>query len=449
MVYNRIIDNKQKRYFKMKKSLKLISAILTATISMSIAPAISANPPKSGHSIQSSQSNSVIKISSLEDLNHLRDLSNQGENFEGKTVILENDIYITKDQTKDGEPIEFKSIFKCPYDSVGDNHNIGFKGIFDGNGKTLHFNATNSNIFGSIAKGGIVKNLNITGRFEGDLEGGTVALFNFGTIDNIKIDISARCTTTSVIGVCAFNQKSGIIKNCSVKGDLSTNDMACTGICSDNRGIIESCSFSGKLTNGCEEPKEAGFMLEETGGIASFNSGLVKNCNVEANLSSLYEGKFIGCAGGIVSTNNGLIENSYFKGSIAAESPGSLTGSNYGIVRLCKSDANLKGPLAAEFTSLNMWGYESFCEYEPIKNQPQGVIDGCEFKGTVTGCVESGKIAAYDNMLSCESSLGPIHVPTITNCKINGNNAVRETDNYYKNDADERYITDPRYTANM
>ncbi len=432
----------------MKKSLKLISALLAALISMTMTFTAHANPPKKGQNTQSSQSNSLIKISSLEDLNNLRDLSNQGENFEGKTIVLENDIYITKNGKKDGEPVEFKPIFKCP-DYAADNDDNGFKGIFDGNGKTLHFNSTNGNIFGSIGRGGVVKNLNITGKFEGDLDGGIVALFNFGTIDNLNMDIIARCTPTSVIGVCAFNHGCGIIKNCSVKGELSTNDMSCTGICSDNHGVIESCSFSGKLTNCCEEPKEAGFMLEETGGIASFNSGLVKNCNVEANLSSVYEGKFIGCAGGIVSTNNGLIENSTFKGSVWAGSPGGITSCNYGIIRSCKSDAEIKGPLAAEFTSLNMWGDIGYCDYEPIKNQPQGVIDGCEFKGTVTGCVESGKIAAYDNILSRENSLGPIHVPTITNCKINGKNTVRETDNYYKNDTDERDTTDPRYTANM
>ena len=429
----------------MKKSLKLISALLAAMMSMTILTSTaSANPQKNSQNTQSLQSNSVIKISSLEDLNHLRDLSNQGENFEGKTIILENDIYITKDGTKDGEPVEFKSIFKCP-NFAEDNDDNGFKGTFDGNGKTLHFNSTNSNIFGSIGKGGVVKNLNITGRFEGDLEYGLLAAFNSGTIDNIKMDIIARCTMISVIGVCAFNKESGVIKNCSVKGDLSTNDMACTGICNINRGTIESCSFSGKLTNCCEEPEGAGFMLEETGGIASFNVGLVRNCNVEANLLSVYEGKFIGCAGGIVSTNNGLIENSSFKGSIAAKSPGSLTGSNYGIVRLCKSDAKIKGPLAAEFTALNMWGYESFCEYEPIKNQPQGVIDSCEFKGTVTGCVESGKIAAYDNLLSCESSLSPIRSPKITNCKINGKDVFRETDNYYTSDLNKRDMADSRY----
>ena len=150
----------------MNKNLKLISALLAAMVSMSMAFTANATQPEKNQNTQSSQANSAIKVSTVADLNNLRDRSNNGETFEGKTIILENDINITKDGTKNGEPVEFKTIF---------NQNAGFKGIFDGNGKTLHFNATNSNIFGTIGKGGVIKNLKITGRFEGDLDGAIMA----------------------------------------------------------------------------------------------------------------------------------------------------------------------------------------------------------------------------------------------------------------------------------
>ena len=321
----------------MKKSLKLISALLAAMMSMTILTSTaSANPQKNSQNTQSLQSNSVIKISSLEDLNHLRDLSNQGENFEGKTIILENDIYITKDGTKDGEPVEFKSIFKCP-NFAEDNDDNGFKGTFDGNGKTLHFNSTNSNIFGSIGKGGIVKNLNITGRFEGNLDGGIVAMFNRGTIDAVNMNIIAKCDDASVLGVCNQNDKSGVIKNCSIKGEFSTNDMDCSGICGINDGTIESCKVSGKFTNCVKllNKEYSSFLLPETSAVASLNTGCIKNCQVEAKLINIYKGKFRGCAGGIVSTNKGLIENSTFKGTVSAEISGKIAGSNHGIVKLC------------------------------------------------------------------------------------------------------------------
>ena len=415
----------------MNKNLKLISALLTATLSMSIALTANATQPKNNQNTQSSQSNSVIKVSTVADLNNLRDRSNNGETFEGKTIILESDINITKDGTKNGEPVEFKTIF---------NQNAGFKGIFDGNGKTLHFNATNSNIFGTIGKEGVIKNLKITGRFEGDLDGAIMASSNSGTIDNCQMDVTAICTTTSVVGMCNNNSKHGTIQNCEVNGNFSTNDMSCTGICNLNWGTIKSCKVLGKLTNciNLTDKEYESFMVPETGGIASFNIGLIKNCQVEAELQSVYEGKFEGSAGGVVLTNNGLIENSTFSGTIAGEYSGGITSANYGIVKSCKAiNAKIEGPRAAEFTSLNMWGdckenegkysYE-YDTYKAIQNQPLGVIDNCEFEGKVINS-KPERTAAFENILNTINL-----VPQIINCKINGKDINRETDNWHKGD---------------
>ncbi len=313
----------------MKKSLKLISALLAAMMSMTILTSTaSANPPKNDHSIQSLQSNSLIRISNSSDLGYIRERLSKGENFKDKTIILENDIYITKDGTKDGEPVEFESVL---------SQNVEFKGIFDGNGKTIHFNSTNSCIFGVIGEGSIVKNLNITGRFEGNLDGGIVAMFNRGTIDAVNMNIIAKCDDASVLGVCNQNDKSGVIKNCSIKGEFSTNDMDCSGICGINDGTIESCKVSGKFTNCVKllNKEYSSFLLPETSAVASLNTGCIKNCQVEAKLINIYKGKFRGCAGGIVSTNKGLIENSTFKGTVSAEISGKIAGSNHGIVKLC------------------------------------------------------------------------------------------------------------------
>ena len=423
----------------MNKRFRIISALLAATLSMSITLTANATQPKNNQNTQSSQSNSVIKVSTVADLNNLRDRSNNGETFEGKTIILENDINITKDGTKDGEPVEFKSIFKC-LDLAEYNDDVGFKGIFDGNGKTLHFNATNSNIFGTIGKGGVIKNLKITGRFEGDLDGAIMASSNSGTIDNCQMNVTAICTTVSAVGVCNNNSKHGTIQNCEVKGNFSTNDMSCTGICNLNWGTIKSCKVSGKLTNciNLTDKEYESFMVPETGGIASFNIGLIKNCQVEAELQSVYEGKFEGSAGGVVSTNNGLIENSTFSGTIAGEYSGGITSANYGIVKSCKAiNAKIEGPRAAEFTWLNMWcdceeneGKYSckYDTYEAIQNQPLGVIENCEFEGTVINS-KPKRIAAFENVLN-EINL----VPQIINCKINGKNINRETDNWHKGD---------------
>ena len=312
----------------MKKSLKLVSAALATTISISIAPAVWANPPKNNQSTQSSQPNSVIRILTVDDLYRIRELANGGENFEGKTIVLENNLYISEDEAKIEKQAELSPMFK---------QNGGFKGTFDGNGKTLQFHATSSNIFGLIGENGTVKNLNITGRFKGNLDGGILTMYNGGTIDNCHVNVTAECTNSSVVGMCSLNGESGIIKNCSVEGDFSTNSMDCAGICDINDGTIDSCNVSGKFTNHSRilDKDHKPFWVPETSAVALFNNGRVTNCHVDADLINTYSRKLQGCASGIVSINKGLIENSTFKGTVAAEITGKIASSNYGKVKLC------------------------------------------------------------------------------------------------------------------
>ena len=424
----------------MKKSLKLISALLAAMMSVTMTFTAHANPPKNSQNIQSSQSNSLIKISSLEDLNHLRDLSDQGENFEGKTVILENDIYITKDGKKDGEPIEFKPIFKCPNDAEP-NDDDGFKGIFDGNGKTLHFNSTNSNIFGSIAKGGVVKNLNITGRFEGGQNRSIVAAKNSGTMDNVNVDVVASNDAIGIFGICYENAECGIIKNCEVKGNLSST--CCLegsagmflngGICGNNDGVIESCKVSADLTSRvCNEAEG----MAETGGIASFNRGIIRSCFVESNIINLNENSDDDLgrqAAGLVSTNNGLVENSTFNGNISSLYAGGIAGNNYGVLKSCKANAIIAGQIPAGLVLCNKWGdpiFSSNLYKETAEGKgPQGVVNGCEFVGSLKS-ITGEQVAIYGN-IGLLTSDNTKFDPEIINCKMNGENIIRGIDKYY------------------
>lgn len=64
-------------------------------MSMTMTFTAHSNPPKSGQNTPSSQSNALIRISSSSDLGYIRKRLSKGENFEDKTVILENDIYIS------------------------------------------------------------------------------------------------------------------------------------------------------------------------------------------------------------------------------------------------------------------------------------------------------------------------------------------------------------------
>lgn len=214
----------------------------------------------------------------------------------------------------------------------------------------------------------------------------------------------------------------GNIDQCEVRGELYTNDMDCAGICCENDGKITRCNVFAKLTNCVTSLKfEFGlfFQLPETGGIASFNSGLISNCNVESNLSNEYNGQFHGTVGGLISTNNGLIENSTFKGTVAGKCAGGIVGSNYTIIKSCSVQCTVKGTNAAEFANINIWGDEGYIILDEIKNKPQGVIDNCEFTGSVEASNKG--LAVVDNSFTLYEN-----APQVKNCKINGVDVIRE-----------------------
>lgn len=354
----------------------------------------------------------VYEIYNIDDLNNLRQLSANGETFKDKTIILKNDINITANEQPNGEAVCFKPVF---------DKNVTFSGTFDGNNKTLHCNLTNGEIMGNVGKDGTVKNLKVTGYFEGDIDG---ALFdcNAGNIENVNINATIKDTFTSTSAICFWNK--GTINNCEFKGNIYTNDVNCAGISSDNCGNIINCKVFAKLNNcvkSISEDKTFKFMLPETGGITSFNEGLISGCTVESELSNQNDNILYGSAGGLVSTNNGLIENSTFNGTVAASASGGISSSNYTIIKSCNINAIIKGDDAAEFVACNIWGDISFA-WDKIKNEKQGIIDSCEFTGTVEAKRKSRLAAAANHI----NPFGD--VPQIKNCKINGVSIERAPD---------------------
>ena len=366
-----------------------------------------------------------FEVSSLADLNALHTSSEQGETCEGKTIILKNDLDLTDGEGSTEDFITFQPIFAKDHE---------FKGTFDGNGETFNCDLSNGNILGDIAKEGIVKNLNVTGHFYGDIDSVLVGE-NKGTIENCKLDVVVEDTLVSLGGICCSNL--GTIDGCEVRGELSTNDMNLGGICNSNGGVgateggtITNCKVYAKLTNCCRSLAEDNgyaeddyyFQTPEIGGIAGFNYAYIGNCEVEGDFVSIYKDRFEGTAGGIASTNNGLVENSKYKGNISADFAGGIIGSNYGIVESCKAEGTVKGTKAAAFAALNRWGNIDFA-WESIKSEPQAYLQNCEFTGTVDS--EVAGVGVIENMPNPEDL---DLKPQVVNCRINGEVITREAD---------------------
>ena len=139
-----------------------------------------------------------IKITSLNDLKILSEDIQEGESYKGKYLQIVNDIYLTKNEKKNGESINWNPIGK----SENNESNV-FEGELNGNNKKIYINFNQQenekvvSIFNIIGEKGVIKNLNICGPID-TYEDLTSALRekNLGIIENcgIKTDLGVIAT---------------------------------------------------------------------------------------------------------------------------------------------------------------------------------------------------------------------------------------------------------------
>ena len=224
------------------------------------------------------------QISTPDELKAFRDLVNGGD-ADACAILTDN---IELDSSEEWTPIG-------GYPLLGATT---FKGIFNGNGKTIsgfyiktsHFQG--DGLFGCIGditnpavdNIGIIKNLTLTGTVEvtGVFIGGGICGMNYGIIQdcisNVSFDLTTSSAGTSGIqvgGICGANE--GIVNGCTNNEDISINDMERTlcfggGICGTNRGTIEKSYNMGNLS--------ANNASDGIGGICGNmnNQSVINNC---------------------------------------------------------------------------------------------------------------------------------------------------------------------------
>ena len=261
----------------------------------------------------------------------------EGNSFEGKTIILGNDI----DLQGVNIPVSYGDSYV--YRSGAQLQGPVFKGTFDGNDKTIlnlnlvaDKNAGNQAIglFGGM-DGAVVKNVNFTnvsisgGKAE---QAGVVAgLMTGGSIiENVKVLSGSVSSTESAGGIAGRILVSGIIRNCENNAVISTTAHNAggivgmgyfdNGVAEYNQGNtrVENCVNNGAVTSGT-----AG-----AGGIAGLFYGEITGCTnnaaVAGNTTSVggilgeaQSGAVIGC------TNNGAVTNN---GGSGAYGTGGIVG---------------------------------------------------------------------------------------------------------------------------
>lgn len=257
-----------------------------------------------------------LTISNVRELKEFSTKVANGNSYEGKTVVLTNDIAF------DGRVGNFDPI-------------DGFKGTFDGQGHTISGINVKTNASSYVAL--------------------FTELWSVGEVKNLIVkDCIFESQTNSiqyVAGIVARNYY-GVVRNCSVldseiSGNNNSWDNCYGGIVGYNsRGRIINCYSSGNMINSTQ-----GY----AGGICGYEDrGSIENC---CNLSQVSGSETVG---GIVGTHeSGLIRNCYNAGTVTytgtEENPyvGGIVGYSEGNVIYCYTSEE-----AAELNFGSMTGLE-------------------------------------------------------------------------------------------
>ncbi|MBR3101437.1 MAG: dockerin type I repeat-containing protein [Muribaculaceae bacterium] len=266
------------------------------------------------------------RIYTYDDLKKLAAATNAGYDFDGKYLMIMNDIDCENDATferisQQGEP---------------------FFGHLDGGGFALNNlsmnlvaqGVQNSGLFGAIGKDASVKNLTIgTGSNIGLASNcGTIAGKNFGTIENCLVLPSVISTAQAqgvVGGIVATNTETGEVIDCYVASAM-TFEGSCNyvgAIAAYNIGLIDGCQYANTISAPASR---------YVGGIAAVNYGRVDNCVASGRIEAQsYVG---GIASRCINYNSNapdpVVSNSLVTAQIIystdVEHAGAVVGDNYG-----------------------------------------------------------------------------------------------------------------------
>ncbi|MDE6857242.1 MAG: hypothetical protein K2J33_00680, partial [Alistipes sp.] len=307
------------------------------------------------------------KVTGATGLANFAKMVNDGDDFAGKTVVLAGDI--------DLSGTEWTPIANCSRKDAS----AGFKGVFDGNGKTISdINYSNST---------------------DDYSAGLFGVINGGTVRNLTVEGGEIGSLDSAGAICGVMLGESVIENCHNKGVNVSADSAAGGIAGRAYGsnnIIRGCTNSGAVSSAA---KVAGIV-----GIASCagSTTTVSDCTNEGTIS----GKAAGGASGIVGYIGSYTEitgchNNAAVGGSGTVYAGGIVGYKQSVeikISSCTNTAAVTGNTAG-----GIYGASG------NNNQPV-YLTGCTNSGTITGKTHAAGIAAdmYAGSISECSNTGAV-----------------------------------------
>jgi len=258
-----------------------------------------------------------IAITNEAQLREFSLLVNNGKDFAGQTLMLDNDLDL---EDEEWIPIGIHSGHIREED---EEVYLPFSGTFDGNLNTINGvyvgdERDKQALFGCVGKYGIIKNLIVSV----DIKGETSEKMEYGNYSG------------SIAG-----DSYGLIQNCTVIGMVE--GVIAGGLIGCNYGIINFCISYVEVKH-----KSKSSNNDAAGGLVGKNFGNVYDSFALGSTKGKYN------VGGLVGANltGATIKNSSAKGDVNGENDiGGLTGVNYGKIKNCSAKGNVYGAPTSSF----------------------------------------------------------------------------------------------------
>ncbi|MBB5219960.1 hypothetical protein HNP77_002349 [Treponema rectale] len=234
-------------------------------------------------SLSEAPTSGVYSLSTLSELEKIRDWVSSNNTLQNVTFTLEDDIDTNGEELIIG------------YYKSNDSANRAFMGVFDGNNHTITNKITASDVntsariaLFSYVKGSstVIKNLTVKGT---STRGSIVGYLNENaSVENCISETVINASVSEIGGIVCY-MNTGYVRNCINKGNITSSKSAVAGIVGEamsGNGAIDRCINKGNISG-----------YTSTGGIAGYLQGQtpVTNCKNYGNIpSNSYSGGIIG-----------------------------------------------------------------------------------------------------------------------------------------------------------
>ena len=374
-------------------------------------------------------------ISNAEELNSLQRVAEKlAEDLTDRDALSYN--YALKNDIDASSLVNAEG--KSTYNTIG-RGDTDFTGTFDGNGHTIVGLQANSGLFGKLANGAVVKNVNISSSVftgnEGDSVGAVAAENNGGTISGIFGYGNTVKGSGGYIGGLVGKNYGGISNSDDQSTVIAGANTVAGGIAGVNGGTFDWSTLDAKIgyienaqSNSAVTTAglSAGQYASNLGGIVGINekhelSVLEPEFDTDINNVSAHgvTGKAgsTKISGGIVGTNNGKLTNVYNESIIhGSEAIGGIAGTN---VMVDQDDMFASQPtlenianaveIIGDAGSQNVGGLVGMQDHATT-NQGRNT-------GAITGCTNVGGMVGYNTAGSYLNNLENSPQATITGIK--------------------------------